>query len=172
MDRINKWLTFVSNIGVVVGLAFLAIEISQTNTLMEASAYQQRSSDLLSMSNLVIESDVLSGALSKIEYRKNICTPKEMNLSVLTAQEKTVVHEYQLSQIFRLQNVARQHTYGLIDDEYHATATIGTIGLLLPIWEHFEIPQAGLARAILESHPEQVKNVCIDGQALYGADRQ
>ena len=32
MDTINKWLTFGSNIGVIVGIIFLAIEVSQNTT--------------------------------------------------------------------------------------------------------------------------------------------
>ena len=36
-DRLNRWLTLIANIGVIVGIAFLAIEIRQANRIAIAS---------------------------------------------------------------------------------------------------------------------------------------
>jgi hypothetical protein len=35
LDKLNKWLTLLTNFGVVAGLIFLAIEIRQNQTLLE-----------------------------------------------------------------------------------------------------------------------------------------
>ena len=37
MDRANRWLTFGANIGVIVGILFLAVEIRQSNRIAIAS---------------------------------------------------------------------------------------------------------------------------------------
>ena len=49
MDGVNKWLTLAANLGVIAGIAFLAIEISQntqsldkSRKLSAAEAYQAR----------------------------------------------------------------------------------------------------------------------------------
>jgi len=34
MDKVNKWLSLTANIGVIVGIAFLAVELNQNNDLM------------------------------------------------------------------------------------------------------------------------------------------
>lgn len=36
MDKVNKWLMLVANLGVIAGIIFLAIEIQQNNSLLEA----------------------------------------------------------------------------------------------------------------------------------------
>ena len=36
-DRLNRWLTLIANIGVIVGIAFLAVEIRQANRIAIAS---------------------------------------------------------------------------------------------------------------------------------------
>jgi hypothetical protein len=36
MDKLNKWLMLVANIGVIVGIAFLAVEVNQNNRLLRA----------------------------------------------------------------------------------------------------------------------------------------
>jgi hypothetical protein len=38
MDRNNRWLTFVANVAVIVGIIFLAIEIQQSNRIAIAAA--------------------------------------------------------------------------------------------------------------------------------------
>jgi len=37
MDRANRWLTFVANLGVLAGILFLAVEIQQSNRIAIAS---------------------------------------------------------------------------------------------------------------------------------------
>ena len=36
-DRINRWLTLIANIGVIIGIAFLAVEIRQANRIAIAT---------------------------------------------------------------------------------------------------------------------------------------
>ena len=46
-DRTNRWLTLVANIGVLIGLILLVIEIRQSNLLALAGIEQTRSDSLL-----------------------------------------------------------------------------------------------------------------------------
>ena len=45
-DRINKWLSLFANLGVVVGIAILIVEIEQANSLAEADVLQRRSDSI------------------------------------------------------------------------------------------------------------------------------
>jgi hypothetical protein len=38
VDRVNRWLTVVANVGVIAGILFLALEVRQNNELLEADA--------------------------------------------------------------------------------------------------------------------------------------
>lgn len=44
-DKINKWLTLVANVGVVIGLALLIFEIRQNSELVRAQVHQARAGD-------------------------------------------------------------------------------------------------------------------------------
>jgi hypothetical protein len=50
VDRLNKWLTLLANLGVIAGIVFLAVETRQNNSLLEAQAgynlFQNRTSDM------------------------------------------------------------------------------------------------------------------------------
>ena len=53
LDNLNKWLTLVANLGVVVGIFFLAIEIRQNQqTLEQTQALIERDYDLAVVDNL------------------------------------------------------------------------------------------------------------------------
>ena len=47
-DRLNRWLTLGANLGVLIGLALLVVEIRQGNQLALAKIEQTRSDSLLS----------------------------------------------------------------------------------------------------------------------------
>ena len=40
LDKLNKWLTLAANLGVIAGIIFLGIEISQNTDSIRATAYQ------------------------------------------------------------------------------------------------------------------------------------
>ena len=39
LDRLNRWLTLVANVGVVAGIVFLGLEIQQTSDVIKAQIY-------------------------------------------------------------------------------------------------------------------------------------
>ena len=152
LDSLNKWLTLIANLGVFAGLVFLAIELNQNNTLMMASTFQQRSNDLISISSLVIESDVLSGAMAKLGFREHLCNPENMDVDSLSKQELIVMQELLTAQLFRLQNLDLQFQHGLLPREYHRLAVIGTMKMFLPVWEKFGISERGIAQKTVGSY--------------------
>ena len=160
MNKPTQWLTLVPNVGLAAGLIFLAVELSQNNTLMRANAYQERSDDLIEMSAMIIESEVLSSAISKIDFRNRLCMPAEFDVDSLTGQEVAVLKEFLLAQLFRLQNLDQQFRFGLLEDRYHRFAVISTLRLYLPVWERFEIEQRTLAEAILNAYDEPIPDRC------------
>ena len=41
LDHLNKWLMLLANIGVIIGIVFLAIEVNQNTTVTQSSARQE-----------------------------------------------------------------------------------------------------------------------------------
>ena len=52
MDAVNRWLTFGANLGVVVGIFFLAFELQQNNELLEAQAEETQAMSIQSATAL------------------------------------------------------------------------------------------------------------------------
>ena len=64
-DKLNRWLTLGANLGVVIGLVFLAIEVRQNN---ENLATQVRATAFFGMAetwNMVAENPALATAIQK-----------------------------------------------------------------------------------------------------------
>ena len=77
-DKLNKWLTLGANLGVVIGLIFLAIEVRQNN---ENLATQVRATAFFGMAetwNMVAENPELAAAIQK-DMDKGELTPTEQN---------------------------------------------------------------------------------------------
>ena len=65
MDRLNKWLSLFANLGVVAGLVFLAVELSQNTKATIAAASDELTNQSLEFFSLGIDNQVLARALHK-----------------------------------------------------------------------------------------------------------
>ena len=66
-DRLNRWLSLIANIGVVVGLFVLIAEVNHASRLAEVEAYQTRVRDIQELNIQLAMSDSLADILSKAE---------------------------------------------------------------------------------------------------------
>jgi hypothetical protein len=93
-DRLNRWLTLGANLGVLVGIIFLAIELRQNNTQLELQSYQSWVA-----SNVDINATLADPALSEIialgheDSRKlskeTFVAYATLNMSVMQAAQST-----------------------------------------------------------------------------------
>lgn len=65
-DKLNKWLTLAANIGVVIGLVLLLIELRQNTEMMRAQITQSRSETAQSENQAVFNSDHIPAVISKV----------------------------------------------------------------------------------------------------------
>ncbi len=64
-DNVNKWLTLSANIGVVIGLVLLIIEIGQNTEMMRAQINQSRTDTAISEQQAIFNSDYMPALLAK-----------------------------------------------------------------------------------------------------------
>jgi len=64
-DNVNKWLTLSANIGVVIGLGLLIVEISQNTEMMRAQINQSRTDTAISEQQAVFNSGYIPALLAK-----------------------------------------------------------------------------------------------------------
>ena len=65
-DSVNKWLTLSANIGVVIGLVLLTIEIGQNTEMMRAQINQSRTDTALAEQQATYNSDHMPAILAKV----------------------------------------------------------------------------------------------------------
>ena len=155
MNKLNQWLTLLANIGVALGIVFLVVQIRQNNTLMKATAFQDRSSDLIQIAAMVAESEALANALAKLDLPNSICDAQAAPLDTLSDAELTLFKQYLMAQIFRLQNLQEQYRHGLIRPEHHK-ASVRAVARYLPWMERLQLPEAAIGRRILGTVEEPV----------------
>ena len=66
-QKLNTWLSLGANIGVVIGLMLLIIEIGQNTEMMRAQINQHRTDTALSAQQAVYTSDHIPAMLARIE---------------------------------------------------------------------------------------------------------
>ena len=98
-ERVNKWLTLGANIGVIVGIVFLALEIRQNSDLLRL---QFINDDLLATAES--ETPMLGDAPAEVMMR-SIYSPGEMTYAdyrildaYLTGKMELLVRRYRLGQ--------------------------------------------------------------------------
>ena len=64
-DKLNRWLSLIANIGVVVGIFFLIAEVNHASRLAEVEAYQTRIRDIQDLNIQLALSDSLADILSQ-----------------------------------------------------------------------------------------------------------
>ena len=123
-DELNDWLSLAANLGVILGLVFLGIQISQSNRVTIAATYQARISE--------IETSFQNSALS--EYMPIIYDKIDHDgVSSLTSIEFRRIRDWETARIYRMQGQHYQYQQGYLEDNSF-TDLITSARTLLPFW--------------------------------------
>ncbi len=76
LDRANKWLTLMANVGVLAGIIFLSLEISQSNRIAVQEAHSNLTSELGEVQSLILENQELARVMSKLAAGEEL-SPEE-----------------------------------------------------------------------------------------------
>jgi len=104
-NRLNRWLTLGANIGVLIGIAFVAIEIRQNTEMTRAQITQSRAEVAIAISDLGVNSDYLPEIMIKIR-----------NDSEITEAEEFRYHAYLRAILRNQDNYLQQYYRGLLPD--------------------------------------------------------
>ena len=82
-DSINRWLTLGANLGVLVGIIFLATELRQNNELLEAQTRAENFDRVIGFAEQIIENPALATALKKTENNEEITEVEDILLRAM-----------------------------------------------------------------------------------------
>jgi len=149
MDQWNRRVTLGANIGVLIGILFLAYEVNLSRKAAIADIYQNRAfsrseADL----QIAISSQNFVQADVKFQRLREEYSIAEA-IAQLTEEERYVVRRWHASLMIRFDNVAFQYSLGLIPEAYWQSIVRGIQGFL-PIWEEFNVVLPDTSRQMFE----------------------
>ena len=80
-DSLNKWLTLIANLGVLVGIAFLATEINQSNRIAIGTAEVELRDRGTEFAKTLIENPEMRNVAVKLQSLNPELTPNELLLA-------------------------------------------------------------------------------------------
>lgn len=110
-DRLNRWLTLVANIGVLIGILLLVYELNQNSELMRAQISSDRSSHAIELNMIAAESIELSEVFATLGGSRY-----SGDFSKLSPVQLEQYKSFLIAERFRHENLLQQQVYGLFHD--------------------------------------------------------
>jgi len=129
-EKIKSWLTFGANLGVIVGLVLLIIEIRQNTEMMQAQINQSRTEAAQSEQQAVFNSEYMPAIMVKRDNREQ-----------LTDEELHRYQAYVRSFSRNMDNQLWQYNQGLLGENIPRSirgavrAVIGSHELNIQVWD-------------------------------------
>ena len=150
-DSVNRWLTLSANVGVMIGLILLVIELNQNSSLVRAQIHQARSDNYVS--NMIALADT-ENLLPAYEKLINAGVLNAAALDTLDSIERARVRRYAQARLGGYDNLFYQYRLGYLDDEFYQSRVVVSIGRMTPLWEEF-----GLLKGITPSFAAEIKRI-------------
>ncbi len=157
-EKLNSWLTLLTNIGVLAGILFLGFEISQNTANMRVESYRNQSEGLIDMYATAVESEILFAALTKVGYSPTSCRVNPDLVAALSNEESLALTLWFRAHLVRLDSEVFQYNEGTLDEIYFQTLVLQALDNLVPWWEQFNPDLAVYAVSILDLHSYQGAN--------------
>ena len=117
LDSLNKWLTLSANIGVVLGIVFLAMELRQNNVLMETEARYARTQMRIDANYQLMNNPTVSSAFIKMN------TGGELEM-----EERLALGRYARANFFNVQLAYEDYREGIVSaDTISAEVMVNSI---------------------------------------------
>jgi hypothetical protein len=140
-EKLNTWLTLGANIGVLIGLLLLVVELDQNSDVVRAQIHQARSDNFEAFNIEIADTEYLLPALAKLRAAGG---PRDvLALQELDAIERERVRMYFRGRVMGYDNLHYQYESGFLDEEFYKIRVEGSIRALAPIWAELGLINLG-----------------------------
>ena len=152
-DRVNRWLTLGANIGVLVGIGLLILEINQNSELMQVQIEQSRSETYVEWLRERASNDALSALDAKIQ---GLGGPAPEVWEQLTPIEQSRVRAMLAARFYDYENLYYQYKRGFVSEQYWQDRAVPVIRNMAPLWKHIWGAEPLAARREFELEIESI----------------
>ncbi len=153
-DNVNKWLTLSANIGVVIGLILLLIEIDQNSELVRAQIHQARSDVHIANRLEHAGSEFLLPAFVNFETAGGFNDLSAMDQ--LTPIDAARVKEYFAAWHQDYDNLFFQYQQGYLDEEFYRHRVEPSVRFMAPWWKKLKLFEGEHRRPSFNAEIERI----------------
>ena len=155
IDKLNNWLTLLTNIGVLAGILFLGFELNQNTASLRVESYRNQSEGLTEMYSTALGSEILFAAMAKVGYFPASCSVNPNSVAALTNEENLALTLWFRAHLVRLDSEVFQYNEGTLDQSYFRTQVLPALADFVPWWEEFNPDLVEYAVSILDQNSYQ-----------------
>ena len=132
-DHINRWLTLGANVGVLIGIGLLIVELNQNSESMQIQIEQSRSESYVEWRRERASNDALAALDAKLEIlgARGFSEVYED----LEPIERSRVRSIMAARFYDYENVFSQYERGFVSDEYWQERAVPLICTMAPFWK-------------------------------------
>jgi len=118
LDKVNEWLTLTANLGVLVGILFLAVEIRQNTEMLETQINQSRAAQAMTEAQSIYNSDHLPALLVRVRSGADLTSEEAVRYrSLFRAFNRNFDNQLrQFSQGLLGENIPRSLKQAILDE--------------------------------------------------------
>ena len=140
-DSINRWLSLGANLGVLIGLILLVVELDQNSDLVRAQIHQARSDNFESFGVEYADTERLLPTMVKFRAAGG---PRDVSaLEKLDPIERARIRQYMDARIAGYDNLYYQYRNGFLDEDFYNVRVVNTVRFLAPIWIELGVLRLG-----------------------------
>lgn len=152
-DRLNRWLTLVANIGVLIGIFLLILEINQNNDLMRIQIEQSRSESFLAWQRQAVADDSIARFLVRIGNPEDFSLESFQQLS---PAEQIRARYLISSNFYDFENTYAQYERGFVSKEYWQERIAPVIRERAHMWKAVFSPDGPSGRRAFKEEVERI----------------
>ncbi len=157
-EKLNNWLSLGANVGVLIGLLLLVVELDQNSDAVRAQIHQSRSDNFESFHVDLANSELLVQAL--VKFRAAGGARDLRSLEQLTPEEFARVRYYHRGRLMGYDNLYYQYRSGFLEEDFYNVRVVNSVRSLAPLWVELGILQLGQEnRSVTTSFAEEIERI-------------
>ena len=161
-DSINRWLSLGANVGVVIGLILLLVELDQNSDLVRSQIHQARSDEHVAYRMGVADSDHLLAARLKLEEAGGLNDLS--SIDQVSPMEARRIKEFLTARHQDYDNLFFQYQQGYLDEEFYVYRVAQSIRLFGPWWRKLNIFESGGRRPSFQREIDRILADKVDDE--------
>ena len=133
-NKLDRWLTLVTNISVLIGIILLIVEINQNNELVRIQIEQTRSDTYVAWQREVASGDHVAPLFAKLEVQDGGLF-SNLDLAQLDPVEMQRIRAIAAARFYDYETLYAQYERGFVSDEYWKQRIVPAIRNWAPVWE-------------------------------------